>query len=124
MNNILHGSTQNTTIEPLYDENLAEIKRQISRWDETFGNAKISQYLFDVAFNRLYESEGFEFANDLLTETRYALRRSEGSTSLDWRRRCKQQAKAALQIPIEEKAKCPPVVENAFERQRLEVAQS
>lgn len=124
MNLILQGSTKNTTLSPLFDRNVAKIKAKLDEWDQTYGPGKVALWLFDVAFNRLYESEGFEFANDLLTQTRYALKRSEGSASLDWRRRCKQQAKAALQIPIEEKAKCPPVVENAFERQRLEVAQS
>lgn len=97
MNISLQGSTNNTTISPLFDQKLAEIEQQLALWDQQFGDAIISQWLFDVAFHRLYRSNGFESANELLTQTRRSLRRSEGSVSLDWRRRCKKaeaQAKA------------------------------
>ena len=88
----LHGRTENTTISPLIDQKLAEIEQQLALWDQQYGSAIVSQWLFDVAFNRLYQSRGLEAANKLLTETRYALKRSEGATSLSWLRRCKKAA--------------------------------
>ncbi len=86
----LHGRTENTTISPLFDQKLAEIEQQLALWDQQYGSAVVSQYLFDIAFHRLYQANGFEFANSQLTEMRYALKRAEGPTSLGWIRRCKK----------------------------------
>ena len=79
---------------PLHDEELDAIKRQIVLWGETYG-PKIWQYVFDVAFFKLAKYQGFEYANSLLTETRKALKRSMGSSTLSWFHRCKRQAKKA-----------------------------
>lgn len=94
-------NTKNTSVSPLHNEDLIAIKDQLAEWDRTFGPGVITLWLFDTAFHQVYEANGFEFANDLLTQTRHALKRSEGSASLDWRRRCIQQAKAELQAKTE-----------------------
>ena len=72
----------------MFNENLTEIGRQVTLWGQQFGNAVVSQYLFDVAFHQLYESEGYEFANGLLTKTRHALKRSEKSRGVTYPMRC------------------------------------
>ena len=85
---ILQESTRKATISPIFQPELAEIERQVGLWGQQLGNAVVSQYLFDVAFHRLYESEGFEFANKLLTKTRHALKRSEKSRRVTYPMRC------------------------------------
>lgn len=66
----------------LTSRGLALIERQLAHWDLKYGNSKVSQWLFDIAFFRLYKAYGYKYANDLLTETRKALRRSEGNRKL------------------------------------------
>ena len=97
----IQESTKNTSVSPLLEKDLDLIREQLTEWDRTFGPGVITLWLFDTAFHQVYEANGFEFANNLLTQTRYALKRSEGSESLDWRRRCKQQAKAETQSQTE-----------------------
>lgn len=91
-------TAKGATVVPLFERNLTEIEQQLEVWNQQYGSEIISQWLFDVAFNRLYESMGFEFASKLLTQTRYSLKRAEGAASLDWRRRCK---KASEQPQVE-----------------------
>lgn len=95
---ILQETAKKATISPIFQPELAEIEQQLALWNQQYGSEIISQWLFDVAFNRLYESMGFEFASKLLTQTRYSLKRAEGAASLDWRRRCK---KASEQPQVE-----------------------
>lgn len=92
MDKILHEIKESTSFEPLCDEDLATIKDQLAAWDNRYGKNTVSQYLFDVAFIQLVKHRGFQYANDLLTETRKALKRSVGSHSLTWYQRCKRQA--------------------------------
>ena len=89
-NAVSQESTKNATVVPLFERNLAEIEQQLAVWDQQYGSEIISQWLFDIAFHRLYQANGFEFANSQLTEMRYALKRAEGPTSLGWIRRCKK----------------------------------
>lgn len=77
---------------PLHDKDLASIKRQVFLWGEIYG-PKIWLYLFDITFFKLAKHQGFLYANELLTSTRKALKRSVGSHSLTWFHRRKRQAK-------------------------------
>ncbi|MCH8055961.1 MAG: hypothetical protein IH857_07410, partial [Deltaproteobacteria bacterium] len=78
--------------DSLYSKGLTDIEQQLALWDQQYGSAVVSQWLFDVAFFRLYKAHGYIYANDLLTETRQSLKKSAGSRSLDWHRRCERQA--------------------------------
>ena len=101
MKKILHEVQENANFNPLLDRDLIAIKDQLVKWDRAFGPGVITLWLFDTAFHQVYEAEGFEFANNLLTQMRHALKRSEGSKSLEWLRRCK---KAKTQPTAEELA--------------------
>lgn len=90
MQKLSQGSTNNTSLDPLLNEDLAAIKEQLTAWDSQYGNNTVSQYLFDVAFFQLVKHQGFQYANDLLTATRKSLKRSVGSHSLTWYQRCKK----------------------------------
>ena len=92
MKKILHEVQENANFDPLFEQDLVAIKDQLIAWDNRYGNNTVSQYLFDVAFFRLVKHRGFRYANDLLTATRKALKRSVGSHSLTWHHRCKKQA--------------------------------
>ena len=98
---VCQETTTIATISPLFEPELTEIRVKLAEWDKTFGSTIISQWLFDVAFHRLYQANGFESANALLTQARYTLRRAEGPTSLGWLRRIKKQAKAEAQSKAE-----------------------
>ena len=84
-------------VTPLFPENLAAIRQQVALWDETYGPGKVACWLFDIAFHRLYRANGFKFASKLLTETRYALKRSEGSS----RRRKRPQQHSSTEVASE-----------------------
>ena len=90
MKKILHEIQENANFDPLFEQDLVAIKDQLIAWDNRYGNNTVSQYLFDVAFIQLVKHQGFQYANDLLTETRKALKRSVGSHSLTWYQRCKK----------------------------------
>ena len=108
----IQESVKNTSVSPLLEKDLDLIREQLTEWDNQYGSNTISQYLYDVAFFRLVKHQGFLYANDLLTETRKALKRSVGSHNLTWYQRCKNQAKKAkLQTKAEESAQ--PQVEAA-----------
>ena len=85
---ILQESTRKATLSPIFQPELAEIRAKLTEWDQRFGSTKVSQWLFDVAFHRLYQANGFESANKLLTKTRYALKRAERTNSVAWPPRC------------------------------------
>ena len=82
MNKIPQKPLKNTISAPLYSQDLATIKGQLSEWDQKFGPGKVALWLFDTAFHQLHESKGFEFTNALLTATRRGLKKAEGSKYL------------------------------------------
>ncbi len=90
MNKIPQNPLESTNPAPLFAQDLASIKSQVAEWDRTFGPGKVSQWLFDVAFNQLHEAKGFKFTNELLTHTRRGLKKAEASKSLERARRCKK----------------------------------
>lgn len=81
---------KNTNSAPLFSQDLASIKNQVSEWDRIFGPGKVSQWLFDVAFNQIHEAKGFKFTNELLTQTRRGLKKAEGSKYLGRSKRRKR----------------------------------
>lgn len=90
MSRILQESTNNTSLDPLFDKDLVAIRKQLVEWEQTFGSGKVALWLFDTAFHQVYPAKGFEFTNKLLTQTRHSLKRSEGARNLEWFRRCKK----------------------------------
>ena len=84
----IHESTENSSANPLIDQDQVAIREQITEWNQA-GSGKITLWIFDAAFHQLYESEGFEFVNNLLTQTRHALKRAEHSKPLSWPPPCK-----------------------------------
>lgn len=102
----IQQNTESTNPAPLFAQDLASIKSQVAEWDLTFGPGKVSQWLFDVAFNQLHEAEGFKFTNELFTQTRRGLKKAEDSKSLERARRCKKpeaqsKAEGSEQIRVE-----------------------
>ncbi len=81
-------TAKKATISPIFQPELAEIRAKLTEWDQD-GSGKVALWIFDAAFHQLYESEGFEFANKLLTQTRHALKRAEHSKPLSWPPPCK-----------------------------------
>lgn len=74
---ILQETAKKSTISPIFQPELTEIRGKLAEWDEQCGGAIVSRWLFDIAFSRLYQANGFEFAGKLLTQTRHALKKSE-----------------------------------------------
>ena len=83
-------TSANAKLTPLFSQDLAAIKRQLSEWDRTFGHGKVALWLFDTAFQQLHESKGFKFTNELLTQTRRGLKKAEGSKYLGHSKRRKR----------------------------------
>lgn len=98
----LQKNARNTNSTPLFNRDMAGIKRQIALWDETYGPGKVTQWLFDATLPRLRKTHGYIYTNDLLTKARTALKRAEGSQSLSRFRRLKRQAKAETQFKAKE----------------------
>ena len=103
--------------DSLYSKGLTDIEQQLALWDQRYGSAVVSQWLFDIAFFRLYKAHGYIYANDLLTETRKSLKKSAGSRSLGWHQRCQRQAAKS-----EMQAKRPSLYVRGPERERLKGA--
>ena len=81
---------QNTNPAPLFCQDLAAIKSQVSEWDQIFGPGKVALWLFDAAFSQLHKTKGFKFSNELLTQTRRGLKKAEGSKYLGRSKRRKR----------------------------------
>ena len=84
----IHESTENSSTDPLIDQDQVAIRGQINEWFQTLESGKVALWIFDASFHQLYESEGFEFVNNLLTQTRLALRRIEKRRGIPHPMRC------------------------------------
>lgn len=84
----IHKSTENSSADPLIDQDQGAIRGQINEWFQTLESGKVALWIFDASFHQLYESEGYEFVNNLLTKTRHALKRSEKSRGVTSPMRC------------------------------------
>ena len=75
---------EKSSTAPLIDQDQVAIRGQINEWFQTLESGKVALWIFDAAFHQLYESEGYDFVNNLLTQTRHALKRSEKSRGVTY----------------------------------------
>ena len=76
----IHKSTENSSADPLIDQDQGAIRGQINEWFQTLESGKVAIWLFDASLHQLYESERYEFVHNLLTKTRHAVTRSDNSS--------------------------------------------
>ena len=88
-------TSENEKLTPLFSQDLAAIKDQLSDWDRIFGHGKVALWLFDTAFYRLHESKGFRFSNELFTQTRGGLKKAEGRRSRRYKKSQQHSAEVA-----------------------------